>query len=102
MPTLLEALEEKYGLKYVSDFDNNEELVSIYVPKMPARMRFVVISLSLNGVHSIIHIHLHSISFPLQRSRAARTQRLQHRSGGRVGGSTEKVQQSSRIGSGTE
>lgn len=38
MPSLLEALEEKYGLKYVSDFDNNEELVSIFVPKLPARM----------------------------------------------------------------
>lgn len=38
MPSLLEALEEKYGRKYVSDLENNEELVSIYVPKLPARM----------------------------------------------------------------
>ncbi|XP_055621014.1 tubulin-specific chaperone cofactor E-like protein [Toxorhynchites rutilus septentrionalis] len=37
MPTLLEALEEKYGL---SDQKNklDEELVSIFVPKLPARV----------------------------------------------------------------
>lgn len=38
MPSLLEALEEKYGLKYSSDFDNDDNLVSIFVPKLPARM----------------------------------------------------------------
>jgi len=39
MPTLLEALEEKYGFGGLTNFDPKEEdaLVSIFVPKLPPR-----------------------------------------------------------------
>lgn len=39
MPSLLEALEEKYGLR--NDLTTEESLVSIFVPKIPPRLRFV-------------------------------------------------------------
>lgn len=39
MPSLLEALEEKYGLRH--EFPTEEALVSIFVPKIPPRLRFV-------------------------------------------------------------
>lgn len=38
MPTLLEALEEKYGLGGQRD-KLDEALVSIFVPKLPPRLR---------------------------------------------------------------
>jgi hypothetical protein len=44
MPTLLEALEEKYGLGDQSSSGYDETLVSIYVPKLPPRIRSVYIS----------------------------------------------------------
>lgn len=40
MPSLLEALEEKYGLR--NDCTTEESLVSIFVPKIPPRLRFVI------------------------------------------------------------
>lgn len=39
MPTLLEALEEKYGFGGLTDCDSQKgELVSIFVPKLPPRL----------------------------------------------------------------
>lgn len=42
MPTLLEALEEKYGYAHTSDIEAETEaelIVSIFVPKRPPRVR---------------------------------------------------------------
>lgn len=41
MPTLLEALEEKYGMEPDEKEEHVEEevLVSIFVPKLPPRQR---------------------------------------------------------------
>lgn len=41
MPTLLEALEEKYGHAHNSDIEEAEMLVSIFVPKRPPRQRWL-------------------------------------------------------------
>lgn len=41
MPTLLEALEQKYGCSHTSDVESEAELlVSIFVPKRPPRQRY--------------------------------------------------------------
>lgn len=37
MPTLLEALEEKYGIGSLADFDSQAESFVIFVPKLPPR-----------------------------------------------------------------
>lgn len=38
MPSLLEALEGKYGLGGGCDLETQEALVSIFVPKLPPRL----------------------------------------------------------------
>lgn len=38
MPSLLEALEDKYGLGGNCDLETQESLVSIFIPKLPPRL----------------------------------------------------------------
>jgi hypothetical protein len=40
MPTLLQALEEKYGFAETSDIEAEPELLMLRLPKRPPRQRF--------------------------------------------------------------
>lgn len=59
MPSLLEALERKYGLGSC-DMEHQESQVSIFVPKLPPRLMYVISDL----LKYIIIINLHFYSVP--------------------------------------